>query len=70
MARASADPYGDFVVRVMNATRIALGQNGTMSADEFHIVESVRAHLIDLDPAAVNVAKANIRIYHHPDKED
>jgi hypothetical protein len=62
MPRRSDDPYGDFVVRVMNAARIALAQGDSMSQDEFRIVEMIRDTMLVLDPASNGVRKANVII--------
>jgi hypothetical protein len=62
MPYKSDDPYGDFVVRVMNACRIARGQHGAMSDDEDTIVETIHDRLVSLDPSAVHIPEANIII--------
>jgi len=66
MARQSDDPYSDFVVRVMNAARIARNQTNKMSEGEFAIVESVRRTLVDLDPHAEGTPKANVILRPYP----
>lgn len=58
--RRSQDPYGDFVVRVMNSVRIARMQGDRMNEDEMAIIESVRECLVALDPHATEVAEAVI----------
>lgn len=62
MSRRSNDPYGDFVVRVMNSARIARAQADSMSHDEADIVEVIRSVLLELDPSAKDVIRANVSI--------
>lgn len=53
MARHSDDPYGDFVVRVTNSCRMAVGQAMDMSDDEYYrvsrVLEALRKHIPDHD---------------------
>jgi len=60
MARKSDDPYGDFVVRVMNSCRIALNQMGTMNDHETSIVLAVQEALVNRDPDAIHTAERSI----------
>lgn len=69
MSRTSNDPYGDFVVRVMNSCRIALNQQGAMSHKEFETVKAIRETLVGLDRAAGAVRKAGIIIRDNPTPE-
>jgi len=60
--RKAHDPYGDFVVRVMNSCRIALTKAGGMSDDELKTVEDIRNLLIKLDPASTQVQIHSIAV--------
>lgn len=62
MGRTSDDPYGDFVVRIMNSCRIALGQTSEMSEAEFNVVRRIRHAMIQEDANAEDTIKASIVI--------
>ena len=62
MARQSKDPYGDFVVRIINSCRIAANQAFGMSDDEYFRVMKVHELMTTLDPDAQRVRKASVPI--------
>jgi len=62
MARQSKDPYGDFVVRIMNSVRIAANQAFDMSDDEYYKVVKIRELMTSLDEDAVGVRRASVPI--------
>jgi len=62
MSRKSQDPFGDFVVRVMNACHRARGQSDTMSDDEFFAIEAVRERLLSLGPSAEFLRRTQVAL--------
>lgn len=62
MARHSDDPYGDFVVRIVNSCRIAVGQAMDMSDDEYYNVCRILDEMRKRDPNSSDVRRATIVI--------
>jgi hypothetical protein len=60
------DVYGNWVIRVANASRQALKYDHLMNNGEVEIIEEVYAKLLELDPYAKDVARCNVTINYLP----